>query len=115
MGKNRNGNKISSSGTQLSHLSTALALGITAVKACKQVDLFSIENANGVLTDYDDGYDTLSVWMGVSRDIMITWSDNIEEFEEKNFSPGIITMPCFNAGVLWIEIEEQDDFQIDKA
>ena len=53
--------------------------------------------------------------MGVSRDIMITWSDNIEEFEEKNFSPGIITMPCFNAGVLWIEIEEQDDFQIDKA
>ena len=94
---------------------TALALGVATAQACMQVDLLSIKNANGMLTDNDDGFDSLAVWMGVNRDIMITWSDDVEQFEEKSFSPGVITMPCFNSSVLWIEMEEQDKVEVDKV
>ena len=83
---------------------------VVSVDACRQVDLLKIKNSNGVLTDYEDGYDSLAVWMGVSEDIMITYTDTIVEFEIKEFSRGIITMPCFNDSVLWVEIEEQDTF-----
>lgn len=53
--------------------------------------------------------------MGVSQDVMITWSSEITPWEVMAFKPGIVTMPCFHDSVLWIEMEEQDDFQLDKA
>lgn len=53
--------------------------------------------------------------MGVSEDVMITWESKITPWESMSFNPGIVTMPCFHESVLWIEMEEQDSFQIDKT
>ena len=46
---------------------------------------------------------------------MITWKNTIVPWEKKSFSPGIVTMPCFHDSVLWLEMEEQDQYQIDKT
>ena len=50
--------------------------------------------------------DDLDVYLGVDRDVMITWSNTMTLHQERLISPGIITMPCFNNSALWIEIEE---------
>ena len=55
------------------------------------------------------------VWMGVSKEVMITWKNDIHAWESFSFSPGIVTMPCFHESVLWIEMEEQDTFAIEKT
>ena len=80
-----------------------------AAKACVQVELLSIKNTNGVITDYESPEDELAVFFGVSSDVMIVWSDTMTIWQEHFFSSGIVTMPCFNESVLWIEIEEQDN------
>ena len=74
--------------------------------ACVQADIISISNTNGVITDYESNEDELAVWMGVNDDIMITWQDTIVPFEEKLFPTGVLTFPCFDASVFWIEVEE---------
>ena len=48
--------------------------------------------------------------MGVSEDVMITWTNKVRPWESFSFSPGIVTMPCFHDAVFWIEMEEQDTF-----
>ena len=53
--------------------------------------------------------------MGVSKDVMITWSNEIHAWETQTFRPGIVTMPCFHESVLWLEMEEQDTFAIEKT
>ena len=93
----------------------ASSLFAQSVRSCVQVDLESIANTNGVITDNQTSEDELFVWLGVSADVMITWQNSITPYEQQDFDPGVITLPCFQEGVLWIEMEEQDVFQIDKA
>ena len=89
----------------------SLALLATTSEACVQVTLQSIANTNGQITDFQSPEDELYVWMGVSRDVMITWNDTMRKYDTKSFTPGIVTFPCFHDSTLWIEMEEQDTFK----
>jgi len=80
-----------------------------------QADIIAISNTNGVITDFESNEDELAVWMGVNDDILITWRDTIVPNEEKAFPIGVLTFPCFYESVFWIELEEDDNFIIDKA
>ena len=53
--------------------------------------------------------------MGVNDDVMIIWKDTFRPNDVKEFDKGIITFPCFDASVLWIEVEEEDSYIVDKA
>ena len=96
-------------------ISLASALLVATTDACVQVTLETIANTNGRITDFQTPEDELYVWMGVSKEVMITWKNDIHAWESFSFSPGIVTMPCFHESVLWIEMEEQDTFAIEKT
>jgi len=56
-------------------LAASLMAGFS--EACVQVDLVSIANTNGQITDYQTPQDELSVWMGVDEDILYTWENTM--------------------------------------
>ena len=91
----------------------SLMAGLT--DACVQVDLVSIANTNGQITDYQSKQDELSVWIGVDEDILFTWKNNMEPWQQYDFRPGFITVPCFNEGVFYIETTEIDEAISDKT
>ena len=83
--------------------------------ACVQVDLVSIANTNGQITDYQSAEDELSVWMGVGEDILFTWKNTMTPWQEYKFPDGFVTIPCFNDGVFYIETTEVDEAISDKT
>lgn len=84
-------------------------------EACVQVDLVSIANTNGKVTDYQSTQDELSVWIGVDEDILFTWKNTMEPWQQYDLRPGFITVPCFNEGVFYIETTELDEAISDKT
>ena len=51
----------------------AASLMMQSARSCVQVDLESISNTNGVITDSQTQEDELFVWFGINADVMITW------------------------------------------
>ena len=70
-----------------SRLLTTFASSLLAysVKSCVQVDLESISNTNGVITDSETIHDELQVWFGISADVLITWQNIITPYETQDF------------------------------
>ena len=46
-------------------------------EACVQIDLVSVKNSNGVITDFMSQEDELSAWFGVGEQILFTWRQNM--------------------------------------
>ena len=55
----------------------AFASMIGLTEACVQVDLRSIHNSNGLITDYETPEDELSVWFGVGQSVLFTWKNTM--------------------------------------
>lgn len=88
---------------------------LEVAQACVQVDLRSIKNTNGVITDYESPEDELIVWFGVGEGVLYTWKNTMMENQERAFPKGVISLPCFYDEVFYIEVTEDDAFVSDKS
>ena len=110
--KERSDNMNSKRGGLRSLASTVAIFGsfLGYAQACVQVELQSIHNSNGQITDYETPEDELSVWFGVGDSVLFTWKHTMEENQKREFPKGAITLPCFYDQVFYLELTELDVF-----
>ena len=85
---------------KLCYLTSALFAAIT--QACVQVELESIANTNGKITDYLSDEDEIIARMGVDEYVYILWEGDIRKWATKRFNPNVVTLTCFHDSVFWI-------------
>ena len=61
-------------------LAASTMILMPGAEACVQAELLSVKNSNGVITDYESPEDELAVYLGVSNDVMIVWSNTMTIF-----------------------------------
>ena len=99
----------------VSLLAASAPLLMREAGACVQVSLTSVENTNGVITDYQTNEDEIYTWFGVGEYFLFTYRNDFRRNQKRTVDPALISMPCFHDDVFYIDMTEQDDFVNEKS
>ena len=96
-------------------LAASTSLLMQEASACVQVTLTSIENSNGAITDYQTNEDEIYTWFGVGEYFIFTYKNTFRRNQKRTIDERMISMPCFNADVFYIDMTEEDDLISEKS
>lgn len=85
------------------------------VQACLQVDLLSMSNSNGQITDYLTEDDEIGVWIGVGELFMYLYQNLFLPNQVDPFPSQAVSFPCFKNEAMYISMVETDGYVSDRA